>query len=106
MVRRSSIPLPKDAILVELREDRLALETRQCLLPGTRVRFDLVMERHALPLRIPVEECLVMDRDRLGFIYQARLSFDGLPEPDRHLIRVFIAKGRGSPDLARHAYDR
>jgi hypothetical protein len=100
MARRGVLPLPKDAILVELRADRLTFETRQCLLPGTKVGFELVMERHSLPLRLAVHECLVTDKDRLGYIYQCRFSFDGLPEPDRQIINLFIAKGRGEPGLA------
>jgi hypothetical protein len=99
--RGPAVPLPKDAILVELRADVLTFETRDCQLPGTVVSFSLVMEGQALPLQLLVLECLVTDKDRLGYIYQSRFSLGGLPEADRHLIGLFIAKGRGAPKLAR-----
>jgi hypothetical protein len=95
-----TVGLPKEAILVELRADQLTFESRKCLLPGTRVLFTLVMEGQPLPLKLPVRECLVTERDRLGYIYHARIGLDPLPEPDRQLINLYIAKGRGSPELA------
>lgn len=95
------VQLPKDVILVELVPGQLTFETRQCLLPGTVVTFHLLMEGRGLPLELPVRECLVTDKDRLGYIYQCRFSLEGLPQSDRHLIRLFISKGRGAPKLAR-----
>ncbi len=92
--------LPREAILVELRSDQLTFESRKCLLPGTRVFLSLVLERQLLPLKLRVTECLVTERDRLGYIYHARFALDQLPDPDRHLIDLYIAKGRGSPELA------
>ena len=53
---------------MDLRADRLTLETRECLLPGTRVAL-------------------------------MRLSLDALLEADRHIINLFIHKGRGAPGL-------
>ena len=101
-----TVGLPREAILVELRPDQLTFESRKCLLPGTRVLFRLVMEGQPLPLKLRVTECLVTERDRLGYIYQARFALDGLPEPDRQIINLYIAKGRGSPELAPWPEDR
>ena len=84
---------------MELRPDALTFETRQCLLPGTMVSFTLVMEGQPLVLRAPTSACLVTDKDRLGYVYHSRVSLTGLPEGDRHLIALFIDKGRGSPQL-------
>ncbi len=93
------LPLPKDAILVELRPDVLAFETRSCILPGTQVAFDLVMEGRALPLEIAVGECLVVTKDRRGYVYHSRVFLNQLSDPDRNIIALFIAKGRGAPRL-------
>ena len=84
---------------MELRPEALTFETRQCLLPGTLVRFKLVMEGRPLALQAPVGACLVMDRQRGGYVYNIRLSLDPLAEADRHLIALYIAKGRGHPEL-------
>jgi hypothetical protein len=99
----SAVPLPKDAAIVELRPESLTFQTRDCVLPGTTVAFGLVMEGRSLPLEAPAEACLVVDRDRHGYLFHSRLSFAGLAEPDRSLIALFIAKGRGSPKLAARA---
>jgi hypothetical protein len=95
----SLVPLPKDATLVELRPDVLVFRTRECLLPGTVVGFSLVMEGHPLPLRLPAEACLVVEKSRSGYVFHSRFSLAGLPEADRHLITLFITKGRGEPRL-------
>jgi hypothetical protein len=84
---------------VELRSDALTFETRECLLPGTMVRFRLVMEGHSLALQAPVGACLVMDKQRGGYLFHVRLALEALAEADRHLIALFIAKGRGHPGL-------
>jgi hypothetical protein len=94
-----SVALPKDAALVELRPESLTFQTRECVLPGTRLAFALVMEGRPLPLEAPAEACLVVDRDRSGYLFHSRLSLTALSEPDRSLIALFIAKGRGSPGL-------
>ena len=94
-----TVPLPKDSLFVELQPETLTFETRECLLPGTQVAFSLVMENQPLPLQAPVAECLVVDKDKAGFLYQARVSLAGLPGPDRQLIALFILKGRGSVGL-------
>ena len=96
----TTLGLPKDGILVELRHDALTFETRSCLLPGTVVRFRLLMENKPLELKAHVDACLVMDKDRNGYLYHVRLALDRLAEADRHLIALFIAKGRGHPGLA------
>ena len=97
--RQLTVALPRDRILIELRADAVTVETRECLIPGTKVRFRLVMEGRPLSLQAPVGACLVMDRDRVGYLYNVRLALDGLAEPDRHLIALFIEKGRGGPAL-------
>jgi hypothetical protein len=94
------VPLPKDATLAELRPDSLSFETYQCLLPGTRVVFNLVMEGHALPLRVDIVRTEVVGKDRRGFRYISYIPLDGLPGTDRALIELFIKKGRGEPELA------
>jgi hypothetical protein len=94
-----TVSLPKDSLFVELQPEILTFETRECLLPGTQVSFSLVMEGHSLPLRAPVAECLVVDKDKAGFLYHARVSLAGLPGSDRQLIALFILKGRGSVGL-------
>jgi hypothetical protein len=96
----SAARLPKDAVLVELKPESLTFETRECLLPGTRVAFALVMEGRSLPLEAPAEACLVVDRDRAGYVFHSRLSLAALADSDLSLIALFIAKGRGSPGLA------
>jgi hypothetical protein len=95
----SRAPLPKDAVLIDLRPDALVFETRECLLPGTLVSLTLVLEGRPLTLHIETSSCSVMDKDRLGYIYRSRLAFDHLPEADRRVIALFIDKGRGEPGL-------
>jgi hypothetical protein len=95
----TTVGLPRDGSFVELRPDALTFETRSCLLPGTVVRFRLVMEGRPLALQAPVGACLVMDKDRGGYLYHVRLALDTLAEADRHLVALFIAKGRGHPGL-------
>ena len=95
----SSPALPKDARLVELRPELLTLETRECLLPGALIAFHLVLEGQPLALTLPVSECLVVARERRGYVYHLRLPLDDLGEGDRSLIALFINKGRGEPAL-------
>ena len=94
------VNLPRDAALVELRPEALTFATRKVLLPGTRVSFGLVMEGRALPLEAAVTACLVVNKDRQGFLYHSRLSLEDLARSDRRLIELFIDKGRGAPQLA------
>jgi len=99
----SARAVPKDAVLVELKPESLTFETRECLLPGTRVAFGLVMEGRSLPLEAPAEACLVVQRDGRGYVFHSRLSLAGA---DRSLVALFIAKGRGSPALAAPGHER
>lgn len=92
--------LPRDAALLELRPEALTFATRKVLLPGTLVSFGLVMEGRSLPLEAAVAACLVVGKDRQGFLYHSRLSLEDLARPDRRLIELFIGKGRGAPQLA------
>ena len=93
------VPLPRDAALVELRPEILAFETYQCLLPGTVVVFNLVLEGHNLPLRLPIARTEVLAKDRRGYRYASFLNLDQLASTDRHLVDLFIKKGRGEPEL-------
>ncbi len=93
------VPLPSDARLTELRPDHLTLATRECLLPGTKVALRLALEGHPLALELPVEACLVVARDRAGYVYNLRLTVAALSEADRQLLSLFIFKGRGAPEL-------
>jgi len=100
-VGEKTIPLPKDAELVELRADLLRFGTRECLLPGTVVVFNLVMEGHALPLRCEILRTEVVDKDRRGYHYVSVVSLADMGSGDQHLIELFIKKGRGEPRLTR-----
>jgi hypothetical protein len=93
------VPLPKDATLAALRPESLSFATRQCLLPGTKVVFNLLMEGHALPLRLAVLRTEVVAKDLRGYTYVSYVSLEGLASGDRHLIELFIKKGRGEPRL-------
>ena len=97
--RPANVALPKDAHFVELRPDALTFQTRECLLPGTRVRFQLVMEGRPWSLQAPVDACMVVEKERSGYLFHVRLSLDSLSEPDRHLVNLFITRGRGQPGL-------
>ena len=96
-----AVPLPKDAVLVELRPENLTFETRKCLLPGTSVRFGLVMEEKPLKMTAAVEACLVVAKSWRGYGYHCRLSLAEASEGDRHLVQLFIDKGRGKAALVR-----
>jgi hypothetical protein len=98
---RGLAPLPKDATLVDLRPELLRFETRTCLLPGTVIVFNLVMEGHALPLRVEIAVTEVVDKDRWGYRYVSHVSLEGLTSTDQHLISLFIKKGQGEPKLTR-----
>jgi hypothetical protein len=95
----SSVALPRDARFVELRPESLTFRTREALLPGTVVAFRLVLEGQPLALEAEVEACLVVEKDRTGFVFDCRLDFRALASADAHIISLFIAKGRGSPGL-------
>jgi hypothetical protein len=94
-----AVPLPKDASLVDLRPESLSFQSRSCLLPGTTVFFNLVMEGHALPLRLEISLTEVVDKDRAGYRYVSHVSLETLSSTDHQLIELFIKKGRGEPEL-------
>jgi hypothetical protein len=96
-----AIPLPKDAALVDLRPDTLRFGTRECLLPGTVVVFNLVMEGHSLPLRLEVLRTEVVEKDRRGYHYESSVSLADTTSTDRQIIELFIKKGRGEPTITR-----
>jgi hypothetical protein len=91
--------LPPDARFLELRPEALLFETRTCLLPGTLLAFTLVLEGHPLALQAPVEALMVAALDRTGYVFHCRIPLAPLASSDRHLIGLFIGKGRGSPGL-------
>ena len=84
---------------MELRPDVLLFQTRECLLPGTELALRLVMEGQRLPLVTPVTACLVVDRDKAGYLFHIVCSLARLRDSDRQLISLFIGKGRGEPEL-------
>ena len=94
-----STALPRDASLVELRPDALTFRTRECLLPPTRVDLVIRLEGQPLALEAPVEACMVVERDRAGYVFHCRLDLSALPGPDRQIVALFISKGRGAPQL-------
>jgi hypothetical protein len=95
------VPLPKDAELVELRAESLSFGTREGLLPGTVVVFNLVMEGHSLPLSLEILRTEVVDKDRRGYCFVSFVSLEETSATDRQLIELFIKKGRGEPRLTR-----
>jgi hypothetical protein len=95
-----STPLPCDATLVELRPDALRFRTRECILPRTAVDLVLRLEGQPLALQVPVDACLVVDKDRSGYVFHCRLDLLALPGADQHILALFISKGRGSPGLS------
>ena len=94
-------PRPADAAFVSLRPDSFVFATRECLLPGTVVAFTLVLEGRRLPLQAPVDACLVMARDKAGYLFHVRFDVAALPAADRQILGLFIAKGRGNTGLER-----
>lgn len=94
-----STPLPRDATLVDLRPDALTFRTRECVLPGTPVELVLRLEGQPLALQATVEACLVMEKDKSGYVFHCRLDLAPLSGSDRQLVALFISKGRGSPGL-------
>ena len=84
---------------MELRPESLAFDTRTCVPAGTRLSFRLVMEEHPLPLEVEVSQCLVVDKDRKGYLYRSRILLSQIPEADRRIVELFIAKGRGAARL-------
>ena len=91
--------LPHDAHLVELRVEHVTFRSRRRVPPGTVLDFALVMEGQPWTLRAPVVDCLTR-KDRGVSLYEMRVSLESLPQGDRHLIALFIEKGRGAPKLA------
>jgi len=92
-------PLPEDAQLAALWPDKLFIESRHCLLPGTRLRFRLNLEGNALPLEAITEACLVVARDRRGYVFHIQVPLEQISRSARQLIQLFIVKGRGSASV-------
>jgi hypothetical protein len=95
-----SARLPSDATLVELRAEALTFRTRESILPPTVVDLIVRLEGQPLAVQAPVEACLVVEKDRAGYVFHCRLDLTAMPGPDRQLIALFISKGRGSPVLS------
>jgi hypothetical protein len=91
--------LPDDARLVELRAGHVTFRSKRRVPPGTVLEFDLVMEGRPWPVSAPVVTC-VAKKDGGVALFEMQVSLESLPEPDRHLIALFIEKGRGAPGLA------
>jgi hypothetical protein len=98
----STSPLPADAQFIELRPEVLIFRTREAVLPGTVLGFNLVLEGHPMSLQAPVEACLVVEKEhKATYTFHIRLSLTDLSGSDRQLINLFIGKGRGEPRLVR-----
>jgi hypothetical protein len=98
---RSVTQLPKDARLAGLWPDKVAVESREAVLPGTEVAFRLVLEGNALRVSAAVQACLVVGKDRHGYVFHIEFPLDSLASAERHIIELFIAKGRGEPHIDR-----
>ena len=92
-------PLPADARVAALWPDKLFVETRECVLPGTRLRFLLNLEGNRLPLETLSEACLVVARDRRGYVFHLQVPLEQISRSARQLIQLFIVKGRGSASV-------
>jgi hypothetical protein len=100
-VFNSVTQLPKDARLAGLWADKVAVESREALLPGVEVAFRLVLEGNSLRVSAPVQACLVVAKDRHGYLFHIELPLDSLASAERQIIALFIAKGRGEPHVDR-----
>jgi hypothetical protein len=93
--------LPKDARLAGLWPERVAVESREAVLPGTEVTFRLVLEGNSMRVSAPVHACLVVSKDRHGYVFHIEFLLDALASAERQIIQLFIAKGRGEPEIDR-----
>ena len=93
--------LPKDARLAGLWPDKVAVESREAVLPGVEVAFRLVLEGNSLRVSAPVQACLVVAKDRHGYVFHLEFALDSLASAERQIIALFIAKGRGEPNIDR-----
>jgi hypothetical protein len=100
---REVASLPKDAHLAGLWPDKVAVESREAVLPGTEVAFRLVLEGNSLRVSAPVHACLVVGKDRRGYVFHIEFPLDSLGSAERQIIALFIAKGRGEPHIERGA---
>lgn len=98
-VRDEWADLPKDASVARLSPDRIVFKTRECVLPGTEIGFQLLLERNLLPLRAVVEACLVVARQGRGYVFHLDVPLTRLTSAERRILTLFIAKGRGSARL-------
>lgn len=95
--------LPKDARLAGLWADKVAVESREAVLPGTEVEFRLVLEGNSLRVVAAVQACLVVAKDRRGYVFHIEFPLDSLGSAEHQIITLFIAKGRGEPHIDRGA---
>lgn len=51
-------------------------------------------------MAVSTSVCLVVGKDRKGYLYQTQVALDQISEGDRQLIILFIGKGRGAAELA------
>ena len=93
--------LPRDSVIANLFPDRLLVQTRECVLPGTRLVFRLVLEGNVLPMDVVTSACLVVGRVRQGYLFHIEVPLKQLPSAERQIIALFISKGRGEPSLER-----
>ncbi len=93
--------LPKDAQLAGLWQEKVAIESREAVLPGTEVAFRLVLEGNSLQVSAAVQACLVVAKDRRGYVFHIECPLESLGSAERQIIALFIAKGRGAPRIER-----
>lgn len=98
---KTQASLPKDARLAGLWPDKVAVESREAVLPGTEVAFRLVLEGNSLQVTTAAQACLVVAKDRRGYVFHIELPLESLGNAERQIIALFIAKGRGEPYIER-----
>jgi hypothetical protein len=100
-VHHPAVALPKDAALAGLWPEKLLIETRECVLAGTPLRFRLVLEGNVLPLTVVTDACLVAAKDRQGYVFHLQVPLERLSSAEQQIIALFITKGRGSARIER-----
>ena len=101
MFGKTPVFLPKDARLAGLWPDKVAIESREAVLPGTEISFRLVLDGNSLQVTAAVQACLVVSKDRRGYVFHIEFPLDSLGSAEQQIITLFIAKGRGEPYVDR-----
>src|SRR5260221_277959 len=72
-----------------------------CRVVGSGRRWCIVLTESGISAVMDICATEVVDKDRSGYRYVSHVSLEGLTSTDRHLISLFIKKGRGAPRLTR-----